>query len=83
MDFYFLEFDINLRRVDLHDLLLSEVFEKMDKEIFLALKNNESYISFIHGVGEGVLRERVIENIRKYKFIEEFKTIGGETYVKF
>lgn len=74
----------NVKIIDLHGFD-SEYASLMVKEfIFDNYKLKNKHISIIHGRGEGILRKRIHEDLKRNKLVKEYKLNmfnDGETLV--
>lgn len=71
--------------IDLHEFgNPSEALEVMEGELFSAHKNGQEFVSIIHGIGSGVMKDRVHEALQNNPLVKEFslEQSGGSTMVR-
>ena len=84
VDTEFFEHLQNIPVIDLHGLPPDEVREKLNQELNLLIVNKSDFCRVIHGVGSGVLKELVHEELSQNPLIEAFflDSHGGSTTVR-
>lgn len=78
--------DAGLANIDLHNSKnTAEALDQLEKELFFIFKKGEKYCRIIYGIGEGVLREKALNYIKKHPLIIEYKEedSGGSVIVIF
>ena len=76
----------NLPNIDLHEFRNShEALEFLETELYGLYKNSEQYARVIHGIGEGVLKEKVHGALQENPLIKAFEMEenGGTTILTF
>lgn len=76
--------DNNLFLIDLHKSEnVVDALDQLEKELFFAFKNKIKYCRVVYGVGEGILRKEVLQNLKKHPLICSFKEgeSGGDCIV--
>ncbi|MFA7244999.1 MAG: Smr/MutS family protein [Candidatus Magasanikbacteria bacterium] len=71
--------------IDLHNYKnVEEAVTFMDKKIYEAYKHKKEFVRVIHGIGGGVMKERVYESLKNNPLISEFSVdeSGGSTMIK-
>ncbi|MDD2656361.1 MAG: Smr/MutS family protein [Patescibacteria group bacterium] len=71
--------------IDLHNYKnVEEAIMFMDTEIYEPYKNKKEFIRVIHGIGSGVMKNKVHESLKKNPLISEFSVdeSGGSTMLK-
>ncbi|MFA7315135.1 MAG: Smr/MutS family protein [Candidatus Magasanikbacteria bacterium] len=71
--------------IDLHEFHNSqEALEFMEKELYSAYQNRQDFVRVIHGIGSGIMKNKVIEALQNNPLIKEFslEESGGSTIIK-
>jgi len=71
--------------IDLHEFRNpEEALEYLERELYSAYKNKCNFVRVIHGIGSGVMKERVSQALQNNPLIHEFalEESGGSTMVK-
>lgn len=71
--------------IDLHEFSNpDEALEVMERELFSAHKKRQEFVSIIHGIGSGVMKDRVHEALQNNPLIKDFvlEESGGSTMVR-
>ena len=59
--------------IDLHGSSgIVEALEMMEKELFSFSKRKDNFVKVIYGIGEGVLKERVVESVKNHPLIKSY-----------
>ena len=72
--------------IDLHEFQNShEALEFLETELYGLYKNSEQYVRVIHGIGEGVLKERVHSVLKENPLVKAFELeqYAGSTILSF
>ena len=70
----------DIPRIDLHTSSnINEALDQLERELFFFSKNKEKFIKIIYGIGEGVLREKVIEAVSEHPLIKSYR-IGEDGF---
>lgn len=70
--------------IDLHEFHNQyEALEFLEHELYRLYKNHESHVRVIHGIGGGILKNKVHEALKSNPLITEFmpEKSGGSTIV--
>jgi dsDNA-specific endonuclease/ATPase MutS2 len=81
----FLQFARPDYTIDLHEFRNpNEALEFMERELYQAYKNRSSFVRVVHGIGEGIMKDRVTEALQNNSMISDFvlEESGGSTMVK-
>ena len=67
----------NTSTIDLHEFKSShEALEFLETKIYGLYKNSEQYVRVVHGIGEGILKEKVHGALRGNPLIKAFELDG-------
>ncbi len=85
IDTTFFEHLQNIPVIDLHGMPPDEVRETLTRELNMLVVNKSGFCRIIHGVGAGVLKDIVHEELAQNQLIEAFylDSHGGSTTVRF
>ena len=76
-----LENDDKIPVIDLHESdNIDSALEQLEKELFSYYQKGEKYIKVVHGIGTGVLEEKLVEQIKLNPLIKDF-AIGKSGYL--
>lgn len=63
--------------IDLHTFAdIFEAIEYLNTELYRVYQQGEQYVRIIHGIGEGILKDRVQEELSQNPLIKAFKSEG-------
>ena len=71
--------------IDLHEFRNPmEALEFLERELYKAYQNKYDFVRVIHGVGSGVMKDRVHEALKNNALVREFslEDSGGSTMVR-
>ncbi len=71
--------------IDLHEFHNSQdALEFLEREIYFAYQNKQNFVRVIHGIGSGVMKNKVTEALQNNPLIKEFalEESGGSMMVK-
>ena len=71
--------------IDLHEFHNSEeALEFLERELYFVYQNKKDFVRIIHGIGSGVMKNKVIEALQNNPLIKEFalEESGGSMMVK-
>jgi dsDNA-specific endonuclease/ATPase MutS2 len=80
-----LENDRSLFVIDLHKSEnVTDALDQLEKELFSAFQNKVKYCRVVHGIGEGVLKKAVVENLKRNPLVYDFREgeSGGDCIVE-
>lgn len=65
------ELSSDLPRLDLHGLRLAEGEIKVDQFLYSEGKKGENIVEIVYGIGEGVMRKKILDFVRSHPLVEE------------
>ena len=84
LDIQLLSHNQNLPIVDLHEFSnVTEALEFLESRLFYFYKKREQHVRVIHGVGEGILKQKVHDALKQNALVKRFglEDHGGSTIV--
>jgi len=69
-----MSYNLNVHVVDLHEFEdIYKALEFLETEIYRLYKNGDQFVRVIHGVGEGILKEKVHGALKNNPLIIQFE----------
>ncbi len=83
LKFYAVELGAQIPTLDLHGFYPSDALEKLDIFIYQCVEKNADSARIIYGGGTGRLRQAVLEKLKMYSAINDYKDEGGSCIILF
>ncbi|MDP2693171.1 MAG: hypothetical protein Q8O88_06080 [bacterium] len=64
--------------IDLHESVsVVDALDQLEKELFNLSRVGHTYVKIAYGIGDGVLKENVLNILKSHPLIEDFKASDG------
>jgi len=83
LKFFAAEIGAKIPTLDLHGFYPAGALDKLDIFLYQCVENNSDSARVIYGGGTGKLREVVLDKLKEYKIVKNFRDEGGSAVVIF